>query len=169
METVASFRYPWEAHMLRLRLEAEGIPATLASQHHIANNWLYSQALGGVRVQVPRSWLRQAHAVETNARAGVFQEELRAEYEDMDDAKYPRCGSSQFGKFRPAAAVLLSSLSFPFVGIPAIGWSYDCKACGATWTCRQTGNRLIYWTGFVLVSGTAIGLLALAAHNAFWH
>ena len=52
MKTIASFSQPVEAHMLRSRLEAEGIVAYLRDENMIALDWLYSNALGGVKVDV---------------------------------------------------------------------------------------------------------------------
>ena len=52
MKTLASFSQPVEAHLLRLRLEAEGITAYLRDENMIALDWLYSNALGGVKVDV---------------------------------------------------------------------------------------------------------------------
>ena len=52
MKTIASFSQPVEAHMLRSRLEVEGITAYLRDENMIALDWLYSNALGGVKVDV---------------------------------------------------------------------------------------------------------------------
>ncbi len=52
MKTLASFSQPVEAHLLRTRLEAEGITAYLRDENMIALDWLYSNALGGVKVDV---------------------------------------------------------------------------------------------------------------------
>ena len=49
---VASFATPTEAHILRTRLEAEGIPCLIANEHIVNANPLWSNALGGVQVQV---------------------------------------------------------------------------------------------------------------------
>lgn len=129
LETVASFRDPWEAHLLRLRLEAEGIPASVAFQYHVGNNWWYSTALGGAKVQVPRSWLREARAVELSSRTGVFEDELRTEFGEIDDVRCPRCGSERFQKRRPIASIVLAlvfaadcpdSCDWPGVPLPCV-------------------------------------------------
>lgn len=52
---IATFDHPWQAHLHRAHLVAKGIPAFLFDEHTIANNWLYSNALGGVRLAVPES------------------------------------------------------------------------------------------------------------------
>ncbi len=60
LTTVASFSFPHEAHIARAKLESESIPATLADEHTIAMQWLYSNALGGVKVQVPTPFAERA-------------------------------------------------------------------------------------------------------------
>jgi hypothetical protein len=132
-ETVASFRDPWEAHMLRARLAAEGIPATVAFEYHIGNNWLWSYGLGCTKVQVPNSRLDEALKIESDSRAGILLEELRAALGDIDDVKCPNCGSMLFMKRRPIPSILLTFVSLLVVGIPAFGWVYSCKTCGTKW------------------------------------
>jgi hypothetical protein len=58
LTTVATFAYPWQAHLLRLRLEADGIPAFVAHEHQP-----YATALGGIEVQVPEEFLDDAEAI----------------------------------------------------------------------------------------------------------
>ena len=56
MITVARFSLPYEAQLARAKLESEGVPAFVADEHTINMQWLFSNALGGVRVQVPNSY-----------------------------------------------------------------------------------------------------------------
>ncbi|SMN11222.1 hypothetical protein SPBRAN_1462 [uncultured Candidatus Thioglobus sp.] len=58
--TIASFSFAHEAHIARAKLESEGIPAVLADEFTINMQWLYSNALGGVKVQVPPSCVERA-------------------------------------------------------------------------------------------------------------
>ena len=50
--TVGIFTTPGEAHLLRSQLESAGIPAFLHSEYAVQNNWLGSNLIGGVRVQI---------------------------------------------------------------------------------------------------------------------
>ena len=63
LTTVARYSLPYEAHLARARLESEGIPAFVADEHTINMQWLYSDALGGVRLQVPEPWALRALSV----------------------------------------------------------------------------------------------------------
>jgi DNA-directed RNA polymerase subunit RPC12/RpoP len=137
LTTIATFREPWEAHMFCGRLHVEGIPAMVAHECHVSVNWPFSTALGGVKVQVPRSWAREARIVEARCRAGDFKAELSAELGDLDDLKCPVCGSNQFWKRRTVIQTLLSLISLEFEPIPPWSWLYHCETCGAKWKDRR--------------------------------
>ncbi len=50
--TVATYDFWPDAEIARGRLESEGIPAHLADQHLVQTDWLYSIAVGGIKLQV---------------------------------------------------------------------------------------------------------------------
>jgi hypothetical protein len=52
MKTIASFSAPIEAHMLISRLEGNGIHAYIRDEHMVTLDWLASNAIGGVKVDV---------------------------------------------------------------------------------------------------------------------
>lgn len=52
MKTIAACSTPDEAHLLRSRLEAAGIPAYVRDEHTVQMDWFYSNAIGGVRVDI---------------------------------------------------------------------------------------------------------------------
>jgi len=70
--TVAQFSLGTEAHIFRARLEAENIPAYVADEHQINANWLWSNALGGVKVRVPETCVERAYAVMQALETGEF-------------------------------------------------------------------------------------------------
>ncbi len=53
--TVTSCSLPTEALALRLKLEDAGIPVFLADEYTVVMDWLLSNAIGGIKVQVPES------------------------------------------------------------------------------------------------------------------
>ncbi len=63
METIATFLKPEDAHLLRMRLEAVGIPAFVQDENLIQIDWLLSNAVGGVRVQVSDEDVTEALAL----------------------------------------------------------------------------------------------------------
>ncbi len=52
MKTLASFNLPMDAYLLRVRLEGSGINAYVRDENLITLDWLYANAVGGVKVEV---------------------------------------------------------------------------------------------------------------------
>lgn len=63
MVTVAVFGSPFEAGMARSELESFGIPVFVADEFTIGANHFYSNALGGVKVNVPSSYAEEARQI----------------------------------------------------------------------------------------------------------
>ncbi|MCL5668981.1 MAG: DUF2007 domain-containing protein [Gammaproteobacteria bacterium] len=61
--TVATYDLMPYAHIAKGRLEAEGIPSFLADEHLVQADWLYSPAVGGIKLQVEAEFAARAHAV----------------------------------------------------------------------------------------------------------
>lgn len=61
--TVAVFGAPYEAEMAKGELEAHGIPVFILDQFTIGANPLYSNALGGIKLQVPASCAEVAQQI----------------------------------------------------------------------------------------------------------
>jgi len=71
--TIARFTYPYEAQIAWSKLDALGVSAYIADEHTINMQWLYSNALGGVRLQVREedeqaALLALAEDLETNKK-----------------------------------------------------------------------------------------------------
>jgi hypothetical protein len=145
LRTVASFRDPWEAHFLRLRLEAEGVPAVVVHEHHIWMYWTYSVALGGAKVQVPLSGLAQAEAVQQRCRAGDYRVELAAALGDLDDPRCPVCGSHRFTSRSAIPMLVLAAAAALWFGVamPARASIRRCKDCGTGWRDGVRGVRVL--------------------------
>lgn len=63
MRNVATFSTPDEAHLAVSRLESAGIGAVIPDDLTLAQNYVFAQALGGVRVQVPEEDFEASRAV----------------------------------------------------------------------------------------------------------
>src|SRR5512140_1473298 len=61
--TVGVYVSPHEAGLAKGELEAYGIPAFVADEFAIGANPLLSNALGGIKVQVPAGYLEEARKV----------------------------------------------------------------------------------------------------------
>ena len=63
MITVARFSKAEEANLLRMQLEAGGVPAYVLDENTIQAYWFYSDAVGGVRVQIRDEDWEQAQVI----------------------------------------------------------------------------------------------------------
>lgn len=61
--TVATYDLMPYAHIAKGRLEAEGIPCVLADEHLVQADWLYSPAVGGIKLQVEAEFAARARIV----------------------------------------------------------------------------------------------------------
>jgi hypothetical protein len=80
--TVAQCNLPAEAHAMRLHLQEAGIAVFLADEFTVTMDWLLSNAVGGVKVQVPAS--RADEAAELLAAFSPRRPEA-AEDDESDD------------------------------------------------------------------------------------
>jgi len=167
--TVAVLRDPWEAHLLRGRLEAERIPAIIVHECHIAVCWDFSFALGGVKVQVPEEQQEAARDVERQCRAGAFKELLAAKFGDLDDVSCPYCGCRDYRKRRPyPRAALAIVFSWLAGGVwPPKGWVYGCNNCGARYSHQLDPHTWTYWPKMAAVS-VALALLLFGTFGVLW-
>ena len=129
--TIGSFLSPWDAHIIKGLLISEGIPATLATEHHVWSNWPFSLGLGGVRLQVPEQFLTDAQEVLKKYRSGEYQRALE-EQKAIPSARCASCGSTDLRYVRSPWALLLLFATFGLSGVsfpPEIKGT-KCNVCG---------------------------------------
>src|SRR5690554_2197838 len=91
--TIATYSFPHEAHLAISRLDAVGIPAYIADEHTITMQWLYSNALGGVKVQVAAEFVDKAKDVLQENLSYLLEEEF-----GKDEHVCPRSEERRVGK-----------------------------------------------------------------------
>ena len=82
--TVTSFREPFEAHLFRGRLRAEGLFAVVSHDQHVSAMWSYSVLLGGAKVQVSSDEIELARAVERACCEGSYKKLLQSQLGDLE-------------------------------------------------------------------------------------
>ncbi len=122
---ISSYSLPYEAHIAKSRLDSEGIPSFIADEHTISMQWLYSHALGGVKLQVPEVYAEAALEVLNENRETALVEE-----QGVDQKACPQCGSEntefyQLG--RRWAFLVFIGIQFPL--FPVMD-GIKCKNCG---------------------------------------
>lgn len=194
--TVAAFWKPDEAHIARLRLESEGIPVLMLDENLIATDWLYANAAGGIKLQVPQS--RAAESRVLLSRATVSPASHRVlDYADPNQdrdvllARFPVAAEAQL-----AANVLdawgfevrlfqrtrsnVAELWVPSPSVtrsreilqstPAAQWllnsGVEATDSGAETTCVACGSRNLSRTHHRWVIGGMISLLLMLGIGA---
>lgn len=125
---VARYSFPYQAHIAKGLLESEHILAFVADEHTINMQWLYSNAMGGVRLMVPESARERAELVLRND----YSENVNAEL-CCDTEVCPHCGSDDITpvtKGKRVAFAVFILLQFPL-------YTHDhgmkCNGCGHFW------------------------------------
>jgi len=131
--TIRQFRDQPEAFIARSVLESAGIYAFLRDENTIRNEWVWSNLMGGIRLQVASEDREAAEAIlsqpipESIAVAGEL---------DYNQPHCPRCQSLDISfetldlKVRAASMLLLG---FPLPS-PVNRDSWRCHTCGCSWT-----------------------------------
>lgn len=119
--TVARFVTGHEAHMARLKLEGEGIPCFVADELAVTTMVGFSNALGGVKLQVPESRAEEAAGILAGPQAAIRE---RPE-------ECPECGSRNVSRHSPLPwwLVLLTLGLLTLMFLP----TFRCGKCGHEW------------------------------------
>jgi hypothetical protein len=143
--TVATFWQPTHAHIARLKLESEDIDCVIIDENLVATDWLYANAVGGIKLQVPEE--------EAEAARKLLQ---LADPDFADDVeRCPECGSQDFVRerftsswsFLIAISVGLVLLFIqPLIGLvvllPPLLLTLDshqhCAGCGHRWRRKRS-------------------------------
>ena len=127
MITIARFSKPEEAHLLRLRLEAGGVPAYIQDENMVQMDWLYSNAIGGVRVQISEEDIDSARAILDEPPIPETPGDLPA---------CPKCASHETEIDELPRRIAFLSLLIPFLFSRR---RLRCSSCRHTWhPPRQT-------------------------------
>lgn len=127
MIVIARFSFPHEAHIARASLEAAEIRSEIRDEHTVNMQWLYSNAVGGVRLLVEDSNVEAAMEI----LQADFSAALQDAYEDEPKDICPECGSDQLSphtKGKKPAFVAFLLLGFPLFFYKH---GYICDKCGA--------------------------------------
>jgi len=125
-EVVQTFDNYLQAHILKSKLEAEGISCILQDEQTVTMYWFWSNAIGGIKLKVPVSELSRAkiliermesEAVTAAKQPGFFEEE-DDEQLASDNRICIHCGSKNTKKRdykRKSAFLSILLLGFPLM------------------------------------------------------
>jgi hypothetical protein len=130
--TIRQYRDQADALMARSVLESAGIGCYLRDENTIRIDWLWSNLMGGIRLQVAEEDVEAAEQLlsqpipETIAVAGEF---------DYQQPQCPQCGSldASFNNFdAKVGAVSILILGFPLPSLVERDY-WHCDNCGCNW------------------------------------
>jgi len=128
LTTVAAFSSPQEAYLAKGMLEAQDIPVFLADEHLVSLHWLYSNAIGGVKLQVLESDVEPAREL----LRGGSQPAGPALDNENGMRGCPGCGHHTSEYVSRQETSLLAAL---LLGIPGLfaRKKLRCAHCGRVW------------------------------------
>jgi DNA-directed RNA polymerase subunit RPC12/RpoP len=127
---IAEYRDLPQAGLAQSTLEANGVQCFLENQYMVGVNWLYSTALGGIKLKVREGDVRQANEIlktfDVDCSEGADEEKL------TPGAACPLCGSTKiitknYTRKFAAISLLLSLPLFFFLK------RNSCQECGHRW------------------------------------
>jgi hypothetical protein len=127
--TIRQYRELTDAQLAKGALESAGIPAFLRDENVVRMEWVWSNLLGGVRLQVRKQDYEAAEAVLTQP----IPEQIQLEDEiPFEQPRCPRCNSLDIHYQAIHERTGLASIIL-FVPIPVPKRAWICKDCGAEW------------------------------------
>jgi len=126
LKTVGRYTDAIRAHLARGRLEAEGIEAFVAHEHHVWADWMVSNALGGVKVQVKPDMAARAKLILEDMEEGAYALEEEAE-------PCPRCGSTDTVEAKAEWKWAFVAFMFLHIPLPFRRAMRRCGRCGHDW------------------------------------
>ena len=127
--TVASFDSSLEAWNYRNHLAVEGLSPIVTDEHAVTTHWTYSNALGGIKVQIPQIEIERFNSIAQTENEYSFPE-FENDESESELSTCPQCNSIEIVVSKwPKRLVYLTMLLFGFpLPIYAIGIS--CNDCG---------------------------------------
>lgn len=125
LTTVATYSFPYQAQIAKAKLDSEGIPAFIADEQTINMQWLYSNAMGGVRLQVPKVYAQQATELLAEDLSDVVEQQ-----QGNDADTCAACGSTETEPYQTGrrwAFLVFIGLKFPLYPTQN---TVRCKKCG---------------------------------------
>lgn len=128
--TIHSFLKPTNAHLVKSKLESEGIQCVLQDDNTVSINPLYSIALGGIRLQVleedaPRA-LKIVQEVFPATKQPVLLKCPKCESKDLEDQIKTKSEKAT-NLFRTILMVLT------MIPLVLLQKQVKCKSCGYEW------------------------------------
>jgi hypothetical protein len=131
---IATFLHPYEAHIARTVLESEGIQARLDGEHHIAMDWMISNAVGGVKLIVHERDEVVAKKILSHPDHEINDEQTGDTAKPAKPTEVcPFCQSEDIHLEKLNRGLSLISILFMGFPVPFLKRSMVCDRCERSW------------------------------------
>ena len=135
--TIANFSHPTDADPVVAWLESEGIACFVTNEHTVTMNWLYSNAIGGVGVQVKAADVERANEIlQAVSNSDTVREESTPTDSEMDqgsddtsEIRCPQCGSENVYYEKFSRRLVFASWILLTVPLPFFKKKWKCQEC----------------------------------------
>jgi hypothetical protein len=130
-ETVATYWKSTDAHIARLKLESEDIDCMIIDENLVATDWLWANAVGGIKLQVPSPdvWRAKSLLVPEGSAPAAWSEE--PVYDGLE--RCPQCGSDDVAEQRFSRRLAFLTILLLGAPLPFLRVGQRCTACGFEW------------------------------------
>jgi hypothetical protein len=128
--TIERFRDLPEALLAKGKLESAGIRCFLADSELVRTDWLWSNAIGNMRLQVSSEDAADALELLHEPAPEIFLDEEVGEF--YQQPRCPKCNSADIG-FESIDRKLSYGLMLIGLPIPIRKNNWRCAECGAEW------------------------------------
>jgi hypothetical protein len=130
--TVATFDNLSDAHIYRGKLEANGIPCQLENENMVHINWLYANAVGGIKLKVSEQDVQIALSLINEAYQSYGKSSGQMN-NDLSQGFFvcPACGFLNEQTVNKDKNSFISWLTSLWKGSPKF---QVCKKCNSSWT-----------------------------------
>ncbi len=136
--TVRRFLSHPEAYLAKGRLEIEEISAYLADEHVVAVNWLWAQAVGGIRLIVTSDSAARANDILERDDSDILSDIPEWQLPPSRNECCSSCGSTAIVVPRWSRSARALSVWLPWlvlVALMAVALErYRCSNCGDRWS-----------------------------------
>jgi len=129
--TVATFSRAMGAYLSKARLESEGIECFVVDEFTVTMNWLFSNAIGGVKLNVKESEAQRAAEI-------LRQEPISTDSTEIgeDGLRCPKCDSPDVYYEKYSRRIFFASWLLLDVPFPFLKRKWRCRECGYEWKVR---------------------------------
>jgi hypothetical protein len=132
--TIATFWEPWEAHLVKAKLDEHGIKSFLSGENFVATYWLCANAEGGIKLKVAESdAARASQILEANEKTETKQIAAGSTQTHGENDVCPKCQSADIEYERFSRKVFFLSILLLRFPLPFFSNRYKCQTCGHTW------------------------------------